>query len=692
MAKRQRAGTGDRLLGRVRTGDLNTGDWAAIDEGALSDKRRAQYLRRKTAVSMYLDGASAEAIRTSTGYSLSHAYRTLTERCLATHEDGRLWGWRGAVPNAHIRPYTRKSPLNPNVWGGGLVGALQKLFAGPGGMKLEQEFSARILASKRKAGLSEIGVSRQALYGWFIAQLREMGLEARGEWPFNVSRQGYVTVCKHIAAVLASNPKQATKVLGGPEAEKKAKAGDGTSRPELLVYQRVECDAHHTDVHCVVLVPSPAGGYEPVAVHRLWVIVIIEIRSRAVLGYHLSTRREPSAEDVLRAVKMALSLWKPRAIQFSDIAYNAGAGFPSFADNALLGACWDEFSVDGALSNICARVRAQLKDVVGARLVAPGEPGSYSSRRSLDDRPYIESYFRHLASRGLHRLSTTTGGNPKDKKGRNPVAEAARTQFQLEYLQELLDVFIANYNAHPHSGLATRSPLGQMRYLTSQKHAPVRLADPGMVSRLVCTRRRCRVVGAEGSGRRPHVNFLNARYSAQWLCNRLDLVNQMIWVHVDNEDDVRIVTTSTDGGVLLGSLMALPPWNVSPHTLYMRAAISSLHNRRLIHVTQNSDPIALLIDYAESSDRGKLPAHPAYLEARRIWQVHAEHQVGMSMIEHARDAGTETPCLASNEQTVREAPRTETDCHRTTAERAQASRIDPGPETLDLPPQPAASY
>lgn len=48
-----------------------------------------------------------------------------------------------------------------------------------------------------------------------------------------------------------------------------------------------------------------------------------------------------------------------------------GAGLLSYRFPELAGACWNEFSVDGALANICARVENVLRDVVGARIVKP---------------------------------------------------------------------------------------------------------------------------------------------------------------------------------------------------------------------------------------------------------------------------------------------------------------------------------
>jgi hypothetical protein len=103
MTKHKRAGASRRLLGHKPSGELDVSTWTVVDEGALSPDRRVLFLKRKAAILLYLEGESEQAIRSTTGYSLSQAYRLLTERCLAAHKDGNLWGWRGAVP--HLRVY-----------------------------------------------------------------------------------------------------------------------------------------------------------------------------------------------------------------------------------------------------------------------------------------------------------------------------------------------------------------------------------------------------------------------------------------------------------------------------------------------------------------------------------------------------------------------------------------------------------
>lgn len=608
--------------------------WPTVDVLALAPERQELYLRREQAIRLYLNGASDIEIRAACHFGRAQAYRLLRERCLKQHPDGRIYGWRGLLPHSRTKAYERKIAVKPDAWGNGAVGALQWAFECPSGHGLEERLRGRILG--KRAELEASRMPRMAIFRWFLAEMRERGFERRDEWPFNVDRRGYVTISIYIDSVLAENPSRARQVTGGNEAVRKARTGDGTRRPELPPFERVECDAHKLDARMLVLVPSPHGGTEPRMIHRVWVIVLIEVTSRAVLGYRLCLRRECSAEDVLRAIRSALVPWRPHELQFSEDAYVSGAGLPSFLMPQLTGACWNEFSVDGALANVCARVEHVLREVVGARIVKPQDPASFSCRRSKDDRPYIESFFRRLASGGFHRLSITTGSSPVDKRANDSEAATFATQFQLEYAQELLDTLIANYNATPHSGLGYRSPLEQLQHLLRSDSTLVRIADQSAVHRMVCARKLCTLQGGLKSGRRPYFNFANARYSAEWLALRVDLLGDSFWLQLENEDDARFATVSNPQGNFLGVVRAAPPWHRTPHSLYVRSAIRTLEKRRLLHLSDSSDAVEALIKYAESSPHGKLPVHPAYLEARRILQQHAESLVGQSMISHAR--------------------------------------------------------
>ena len=88
-------------------------------------------------------------------------------------------------------------------------------------------------------------------------------------------------------------------------------------------------DGHKLDGRFCVMLPQASGGYIPKIVYRLWVLVILEIISRAVLGYRFCMGKEVSRDDVMRTIKMALSPSTRKKLFYRDVAYREGAGLPS---------------------------------------------------------------------------------------------------------------------------------------------------------------------------------------------------------------------------------------------------------------------------------------------------------------------------------------------------------------------------
>jgi hypothetical protein len=605
--------------------------WPTPDEGAFTEEVRNQYINRKNAVKAYLNGFSDEALRSKYNISLVQVYRLVTERCLETHPDGLIYGWRGLIPHLRIKSYTRTKSIQIDSYGYGTAGSLQLVLNQH--PDLRAAFEKKILKSPAKDALGEQKKTRQAQWKWFLDQLRKFGHEQNNLWPFNTKNMGYVAVCKYINKVLAENPKQATRVLGGIDAEKKFIAGDGVDRPVYKVFQRVEMDAHKLDGRFCVMMPTLQGDYHPKIIHRIWVIAIIEIVSRAVLGYYLSMAKEVSKDDVLRTIRHALTTWHQKNITFSESAYIEDAGLPSGISSDFVGICWDETNVDGALAETCKHVETIFKDVVGSTLITPYS--GYSSRRSKDDRPFVERFFKTLTSLGFQRLSNTTGSKPGDKKGYNPEKVALTSQFQIEYAEELLDVLIANYNATPHSGLGHRTPLEYLQFISSRKDITLRRADEKLVQGILAYRKKCRVNGSLKEGRKPFVNFDGAKYTNEILQQRFDLINNYIWVINHLEDDARVVQASSLDGKELGVLRASPPWHRFPHSLKVRRAINAaLRNRKFI-LASNADAVEAFLEYAESQPNTKLPVHPAYLEMRRILSFHADQNIGKSTLENA---------------------------------------------------------
>lgn len=632
---------GRNLAGVTDQEDFSLDDWTDVDEGALNESMLLRFRKRKEAIRLYLRGESGEVILAATGLRTKYLNRLVRERCMQQHSDGRVYGWRALVPGIHISIYTRKKCVQVSKNGHGTAGALRAL------LQLEPEFSKRLDAQILKicpdTRLGEIRRPRHAIWAWFIKELRALGYEVRQEWPFNVRTMGYAALLRYIDKLMSDNPAKAAKIIGGPALAKKMQTGDGVDRPVINPFDRVEMDAHRTDGRFVVMIPQIDGGWSPRLIHRLWVIVLLDVTSRAVIGYHLSLNFETNKEDVTRAIKNALIRWQRRNISFSDHAYLDDAGLPSGHDQRYVGLCWNETSVDGALAETCASVKEKLRGVVGSTMMDPGH--GFAQRRSKDDRPFIESFFRTLSTRGLQRLSITTGGKPLDKQGRDPAKVAISSEFQLEYAYELLDVLVANYNATPHSGLGYRSPLQMLDFYASTGRLPARYADPNLVQGLLSVRKLCIVRGGFKEGRRPYVNFFGASYSSDDLAQRHDLVGKSIWVINHLEDDARVALATTKDGFRLGVLRAHPPWHRTPHSLTIRRSINSMVRNRRFTLANGGDAAMTFLEFVDHFPEGKLPLHPTYLELQRLLMEHAEIRSSVDVVDAARARLTETESL-----------------------------------------------
>ncbi|WP_454694668.1 hypothetical protein [Achromobacter aegrifaciens] len=605
--------------------------WPTPEVGGLDDGARQHYLAKRAAVALYLSGVAPKQIKDETGFGARYAYKLIRERCLQLHPDGKIYGWRALISNLTIKKYTRNKPIRIDNFGGGGAGALGFLLSRE--PALNEAFTAFILTSRSNSTLVEIKRTPKRFHAWFLDHLRGLGYEARGEWPFSTASRGYFSVRRHVQGILAANPRALAMSQGGPDLVKKLQSGDGVERPVERFMQRVEMDAHKIDARLCVAIPRGDGSYQEKIIHRLWVVVIIEVMSRAVLGYYLSLRKEVSADDVLRAIKCALTHWPLRPVNFSDTAYKEGAGMPSTIHHDLVGLCWDEISVDGALAETCSSVKSRLRDVVGAVVLDP--KNSFSKARRKDDRPFIESFFRNLSSKGVQRLSNTTGAKLADRRGTDPERVALNSRFQYEYMEELLATLVANYNASEHTGIGGRTPIAYARFLFDHSKCHPRKVDPESVATFFSVRKQCIVRGGAKVGRAPYVEFYNARYTNTTLQNRHDLVGKPIWVICHKEDDCRVARAATSNGQPLGVLRAAPPWHRTPHSLSVRAAIVQATARGQFSVPPRGDAIVSFCDWHERNPKGKMPVHPAYLEARRILAQANDFFVGDRALEKA---------------------------------------------------------
>ena len=584
--------------------------WPQVDEHAIEDReKRSLFLRRYKAIKLLLDDTTGSYDVVESGVTRREAMRLL-KRCLCVSPDGQIYGFRALIPNLHIAKYTRRARPGGSAKEAsfGAAGAFQQLIHSH--PILADLIEDEIFRLSKRQRVYESRIPIKSLHKRFIDKCRELGLEADGHYPFNTKALAYISLVRYVRHLLSSNPERATISTYGSDIAKKWRSSDGTARPVIEPFERVECDAHHIDAVFCILIPSLFGELIPKVVHRLWLIVIKDISSKAILGYHLSLRDECNADDVLLTIRHALSEWTPRTLTIPGMTYGKGSGFPSSRDKRFIGACWQEFSVDGALANLSTRVADKLEHLVGAKpIVLP--------RRIPNDRPFVERFFGALEEGGFHRLPNTTGNRPSDPRRNNPDQAAVHYRIQIEHLEDLLDVLIANFNGTPHGSIGYRSPLDYLMYLCQAHDKWPRNADPEDVDRVLNLFKTVTVRGGVENGRRPYIHYLGVNYSSDVLRLASHLVGQKLSIEIFVKD-LRFVRAYGPNGAEIGILRAAPPWHRTPHTVEMRQAVNSLVHRKILHYLDQTDPVMALLKHLESlAIKGKsVPS--LYLEARRV--------------------------------------------------------------------------
>lgn len=557
--------------------------WPTVDVTALTGERQDIYQRREQAVCAYLRGETRADIEQRFGVSRASLAR-LVARCLSPHQDGRIQGLRALIPHTRAKDYQRVKPAARILSQGGLSGALGQLF---------ERLPQLVGIIERQISTSALGLSKNnRIYGLLdvqskiIAACREAGLTAQ-DYPLNRDEMGYRSLAYWIR-----NRLEQRIPLRLPRQDD---AWDTTSRP----YSVVELDGHKLDLRVRVRYIDATGVSVDIESERLFVITLIDVCTRIVLGWQLVPAPEYDHHDVLCAIQDALRpRLKRQEFSIPGLAYRQGAGFVADVLPELSYACWDVLKVDNAASHLTEDTFEPICRFVRCRLEAGpiGEPTS---------RPFIERFFGTLTNRMSRKATGTTGRSPDDPLGKQGRTVPVPLLITLPELEELLDVSIANYHAAAHSGLNGRSPLEALQLAAANHATPIRTLAPVLRGRLhqLESVHLSTVRGSAASGVAPYISLYGARYSNEVLQRTSGLIGQKIRVYIQ-PNDMRTIWAYLSNGADLGQLSVLDGWRYSRHTLKLRKRI--LRERRLgrLKFAGEQDPVVLFADAQRRAARG----------------------------------------------------------------------------------------
>lgn len=599
-----------------RASVIDPATWPEVDPAALSASDREIYERRHHAILRYLAGDTLTEIETACHIGRGQLYHLL-QRCQATHADGRLVGFRGLLRYRHTQEYVRTAPIKipARATHGGAAGAFAILLdAYPSlrdwlGRKAREH---RIVHLEQQPSESSLKLRLRGLgrlHASFLNECRTLGLSAN-DYPFNTQQLAKRSLAATFREELLAHFGRAARASGASHL--KGLPRESGTPAAAQAFDVVEFDGHRMDIRLKVVVRDPLGFEQQFEIERIWLLVIIDVCSRAVLGYHVSLNREYNRHDVVRTVINALEPHRPRAFTVPGLAYGPLDGFPSGQLSEATYATWTWFKLDSAKANLADDVRHALTDFMGCFVdVGP----TYAP----DDRPYIERFFGSVASRLSSRLPGYTGANPQD--ARRALADPKgnlRLFVSLTELEDLLEASLAAYNATPHAGLNGRTPLEAMAHSIRHPHAWLNWLPESRRRQLYLmhTPKRARVRGYLAQGQRGHVNFYGVRYTNAALASTAGLIGSELKLFY-NSADLRTVHAVTLEGTDLGLLKAQGAWGEVAHDLSLRQEILRLRGRRNAASALNASFVEAFVQEKLKQARGSRRAASSLAQTLR---------------------------------------------------------------------------
>ena len=567
---------------------LRVAEWPRLDEQVLDEHVRETYQSRCAAIEAYAQGETVASIETAHGVDRSTLFR-MVKRAQRAHADGSLWGYRALVPHVHVAAYERSRPPRALMHTkAGNAGAFTQLLQRHPAL----EAHLRRELSERKVQLRGVGEAAR-LYKFkpaldrFQQACREQGILA-SDYPFNQHDKGVRTIARTLRAWLNDHFDIAAHAAGArfkPSSSLRKLPGRGADE----AFDTVEFDAHKMDLRLKVIDIDPQGIERIFETERIWLLAIIDVATRCILGYTLNLNRECSRYDVIATLRHALTPAEIPRITLAGLTLSGSGGFASLAVPATRYACWRQIRLDNARAHLATT----SLDVVCEAL---GCVADFGPAYEPDDRPFIERFFGTLTNTLSRRLPGDIPANPPTSSRRQ---RAAVKYLQLvvtaHELEELLDATVWNYHGTPHSGLGGLTPLERLsQQVDGVGRPPIRLrrVPEALRNRLELLHDPvfCLVHANVGRGERPYISFFHVRYTSEQLARRSNLIGKKLRIYFDARD-MRTLRAFTEDGHPLDDLLASGPWRQEPHSLRLRQEVFKAKRNKLLAFISGESPI-----------------------------------------------------------------------------------------------------
>lgn len=597
--------------------------WKTVELSCLADSQRLLFLNRKKAVDMYIDGYTIKQIIKETNLKGYGEARRLLLRCLSTDEYGRYKGYTGLIPYKHLNGQNKRTKKQ-NIFSSenSNTGMFTSLLAEYPEIK---EYIDSLYFGKVKSVL-EKNISVKTLHQLFLKKCQQVGVKEY-EYPFSVQSKGLRSLYDYTNRLKQYNPSLISSRLSNDANEKLNSTGINQQMvlPEIRPFSVVQIDGHKIDCITTIEIITPKGDKETKTIQRFWILTLIDVATRTILGYHLTVKSAYDRFDVLKCLEDAILPKQLMNFNIPGLMYPVNTGFHSIAIPDSRWAVFDELMLDNALAHLSKDVINQVTTYLHSTL-------NFGPVASPERRGIIERFYQTLEGRGYHRIASTTGTGINDTRRKNAEKDAIKYGITFQHIAEITEILIAQYNNTPHNANNGFSPLEVMQQRMSKGLLPNYIEQEKrknfMLNYITVTRKIC---GKLGTGRRPYVTFEGAEYRSEVLSKSFQLVGHKLILKF-NPDDIRICKAYFEDGSEFCDLCVVGQWRNQPHSLAQRKDANKVLIEKKLTVNNFIDPIQtydeFLINESLSSKRARNK-----LAARQLTHDKASNNINISYKE-----------------------------------------------------------
>lgn len=566
-------------------------DWDDVNCELFSDFKRKTFEQRKRAIELYSKGLSVKEIYNTTGIR-PNKISGYIDKCITINPDtGRQYGFEALIPNNKIAK-SKRSGFDSTAKRRGSFSHLLAEFP-----ELQQ-FILGVYVGDPKITL-EKNMSVSHMHLLFLEKCRKVKL-SDADYPFNTTDKAKRSFYKYVENL--GKMSDLATVRENKNASKKFNStGTGNqirNRP-LVPFSVIQIDGHKIDMLYSVQVTNNQGETVNMVATRMWLIAVIDVSTRVVLGYSLTTNENYNQFDVLAALRNSIMPKTKLNFTLNGIEYPENGGFPSLAIPETHWALPNIIMLDNAKSHLANNVQNKLIEDLFCTL-------NFGSVATPETRGIVERMFGRLEKDGYHRIVSTTGSNPNDNKRKDPEKNAEKYVISYDDIVQLTEYFIAIYNTSPHSSLNNETPLECMHRRIKQDGMKPCIADAEMKKKIyeLTNVTEIRIIrGNKKSGRRPYITFKGVEYRNDILSQSVGLIGKKLIIDV-NPDDIRTIKGYFEDGTYIGLLTAVGEWGRRKHSLDTRKDAIKLSNSNKIK--NNTKSRVDLTDFeAELRERAK---------------------------------------------------------------------------------------